>query len=556
MHQPEYRDLQTGEFQLPLTYLHAIKDYIDMAAILEEVPGACAVINFVPILLDQIEDYAAQVSANVANGQVIKDPFLAALSSETPLQNTEQLMHLIKGCLRANEKQLINRFPAYRKLVDMALLAQKDSTVYEYFSEQYLVDILVWYHLVWLGETIRRSDTRVQALIEKAGEYTLEDRRRLMEIISEILTSVIGRYRKLAETGQAELSVTPYAHPMVPLLLDFNSAKEAMPDVDLPNASHYPGGEERSIWHIKQGLESFERHFGFRPRGCWPSEGGVSTATVELLSQYGIEWCATGETVLHNSLINANGGDKPVADGMHRGYQINDNGAACFFRDDGLSDLIGFTYSDWHGDDAVNNFVHHLENVSNSCDDKKNRVVSVILDGENAWESYHENGYHFLAALYKRLSEHPDINLTTYSACLDDDIKLESIPSLVAGSWVYGTFSTWMGDAGKNKGWDLLCAAKSAFDRVMASGRLSDEQRLIAIQQLAACEGSDWFWCFGDYNDTNTVSDFDRLFRLHLVNLYKTLDEPIPSQLTEIISHGGDSGGHAGAMRPSQDASH
>jgi alpha-amylase/alpha-mannosidase (GH57 family) len=224
----------------------------------------------------------------------------------------------------------------------------------------------------------------------------------------------------------------------------------------------------------------------------------------------------------------------------------------CFFRDDGLSDLIGFTYSGWHGDDAVSNLIHHLQNMAEEFKGDGDRVVSIILDGENAWESYPENGYHFLMALYKRLGEHAAIDLTTFGECLRNDLKPAPLPRLTAGSWVYGTFSTWMGDADKNRGWDLLCEAKQAYDRVMAAGRLSPEQQVQANLQLAACEGSDWFWWFGGYNPADSVSDFERLYRLHLSNLYLMLGEPVPASLSRVISVGGGQPAQGGVMRPGQ----
>ncbi|HKK14845.1 MAG TPA: glycoside hydrolase, partial [Gammaproteobacteria bacterium] len=222
---------------------------------------------------------------------------------------------------------------------------------------------------------------------------------------------------------------------------------------------------------------------------------------------------------------------------------------ACFFRDDGLSDLIGFTYSDWHGDDAVANLVHHLENIAEVTTDA---VVPVILDGENAWEYYPDNGYHFLSGLYERLAAHPRLQLTTFSDCLAGDPTPGRLDRLVAGSWVYGTFSTWIGDRDKNRGWDMLREAKLAFD-AFAGARDVDAGRLdLARHQLAVCEGSDWFWWFGDYNPADTVTDFDRLFRMHLANLYQLLGQEPPEYLSHAFSHGTGRPERGGVMRHGQ----
>lgn len=553
MHQPEYRDAINGRYHLPWTYLHTIKDYHDMAVIMERIPKARAVVNFVPILLDQIEDYALQINGYLTQGKEIKDPLLAALAMPSLPNTREERIALIKACLRANEQRLINRYQPYRKLAKLASMVIEDQQVIDYFQDGYLVDILMWYHLAWLGETVRRDDVRVQMLIEKGKLFTLKDRRTLMEVIGEIITNIIGRYRRLAENGQIELSMTPYAHAMLPLLLDFNSASEAMPDVTLPVASAYPGGEDRSEWHICKGIEVFKRHFGIEPRGCWPAEGGVSAEFLRLLTRYRFSWAASGENVLRNSLSRpASAGPVVPEVGLHRVYRVRKTGPACFFRDDGLSDLIGFTYSTWHADDAVNNLISHLETIADGYNGDHDRLVSIILDGENAWEYYPENGYHFITALYKRLSEHPRINLTTFGDFLENAGVVHDMPSLVAGSWVHGTFSTWIGDVDKNRGWDLLCEAKQAFDAVLAAGQLSGEQLEAAYRQLAVCEGSDWFWWFGDYNPAESVSNFEHLFRLHLSALYHLIGKLPPESLTHVVSHGSGSPAQGGVMRTGQ----
>ena len=467
------RDLRTGQSHLPWTYLHIIKDYVDMAAHLETVPAARAVVNFTPTLLEQIDNYAQQISSYLQHGTAIHDPLLDALIQPVLPQSGEQRLDLIRQCLRANEARLIHRYPKYHRLADIARGLEKNPSSIIYMSEQYLADILVWFHLAWLGETIRRSDLRVARLQKKGLGFNLHDRNELMRIIGDNVSHVIERYRLLAERGQIELSMTPYAHPIMPLLLDIHSTHEALPDAPLPKQTSYPGGKERVNWHIEQGLKVFEQFFGFKPAGCWPSEGSVSEETMHMLAEHGIKWLASGETVLHNSLQAEPLDDQCI---IHNPYQYKDEKPVCFFRNDGLSDLIGFNYSTWHADDAVANFVNHLENIATSCADEDNSIVSIILDGENAWEYYPENGYYFLNTLYTQLSKHPDINLTTYSEYLKQQPETRKLQRLVAGSWVYGTFSTWIGDPDKNRGWDMLTEAKQAFDRQLTQHDFSAEE--------------------------------------------------------------------------------
>ncbi len=572
MHQPEYRDLRKNEYQLPWTYLHVIKDYVDMVDHLETIPGARAVVNFTPTLLEQIEDYKQQVKKFLRNNTPLRDPLLASLTSKQLPSNPPLRLQIINDCLRANRERLVDRFPAYQKLANMADWYVNNPDTVFYLEEQYFFDLLTWHHLAWLGETVKRNDRRIKRLLLKESDYTLNDRYLLIEVIGELLGSIIQRYRALALSGQIELSVTPYAHPIVPLMLDINSAREAMPEVPLPNETVYPGGEERVHWHMKQGLDIFKNHFGFKPVGCWPSEGAVSNATLDILSEYGFKWTATGGSVLNNSLSQANIIDEVYQNiGVHRAYTVKgcsdiepaekskksaekkDEAINIFFRDDGLSDLIGFTYSKWHADDAVGNLIEHLETIYDYREDQEGRVVSIILDGENAWEYYPENGYYFLTTLYKRLVEHENIELTTFAECVKPKSKTTELPSLVAGSWVYGSFSTWIGDQSKNRGWDMLIEAKKVFDKVVAKGELDAGQLSRAEQQLAVCEGSDWFWWFGDYNPADSVSSFESLFRLNLSILYQYLGVLPPSYLTQVFTQGSGSPATGGTMRPGQE---
>jgi alpha-amylase/alpha-mannosidase (GH57 family) len=545
MHQPQYSEPLTGVYQLPWTYLHAIKDYVDMAWHLENVDGAKAVVNFAPTLLEQIADYDQQLKARFKGVGYLKDPLLIALDSPVQPSLFEDRKKLINDCLRANEEKLIKPFPHFSGLVETARWLLEQPERLNYINEQFLVDLVVWYHLVWMAESVRRNDKRIKALMEKGKLFSFYDRRQLMIVIGELISDVIPRYRKLAEQGKVELSVTPYAHPIVPLLLDINSTKEAMPDAPLPENTVYPGGEERAHWHVERGLQVFESFFGFRPKGCWPSEGAVSTATLALIAEHGFSWAATGENVLRNSLNLSEIENASV----HKPYKLPGESVPCFYRDDGLSDMIGFNYTTWGADDAVSDFIHHLMNINAATEGDKDRVVSVILDGENAWEYYSYNGYYFLNTLYERLAEHENIELTTFSECLMAGVEPAELPKMMAGSWVYGTFSTWIGEKDKNRGWDLLIEAKQTFDEVVASTEFDQQTMSRLLNQLAICEGSDWFWWFGDYNAAESVSDFERLYRLHLSNLYHMLGVAVPQQLAHVISQGGGGIEQGGTMR-------
>ncbi|MEA3292119.1 MAG: glycoside hydrolase family 57 protein [Pseudomonadota bacterium] len=546
MHQPEYRDLATGEYRLPWTYLHAIKDYTDMAAHLERYPGARAVVNFAPILLEQLEDYAGRVERHLGSGEPLGDRLLSALAgAEGDFRQNAGRKWLIDACLKANEEHAIKRYPAFDELAKIAR-QYRDAPSLMYLNRQFFADLMVWYHLAWLGEAAKRKNPKVRRLLKKQRHYTLRNRHTLLQLIGDEIRGIVPRYRKLAEQGRVELAMSPYAHPMLPLLIDFQSMQEAMPGAPMPETAGYPDGEARACWHLEEGAKVFERLFGTRPQGCWPSEGGLSVATAGMLAGQGFRWTASGDNVLRNSIHQEHPGEQ--RDCQHQLYRYDSADLGLFFRDDGLSDLIGFTYSNWHADDAVGDLLHHLHNIGEHCESPGDSIVSIILDGENAWEYYPENGYYFLDGLYRRLSSDPSIRLTTYGEFLNrNGSKSRSLSQLVAGSWVYGTFSTWIGDLAKNRAWDLLCDAKTALDEWLESHPDSRDDPEI-LKQLAVCEGSDWFWWFGDYNPAGSVRDFDELYRRNLRNLYTLIGQGAPAALDEPLSMGGDVSAEAGGV--------
>ena len=551
MHQPQYRDALTGRYVLPWTYLHAIKDYTDMAAHMEANPAVRAVVNFTPVLLEQLEEISRRVAAHLRTGSPLPDPVLALLGPDpVPAEPVERL-ELLRACLKAQRKQMIERFGPYLELATLAETLATPERV-SYASDQLIHDLAVWYHLAWLGETVRRSDTLVSSLTQQGRAFTAAQRRELLSLIGDLVASVVPRYRKLSERGQCELSVTPYGHPIVPLLLDFQAARDAVPNMPLPQHPSYPGGAERAQWHIRESLRVFKQAFGTEPDGCWPSEGAISRATLELLDRAGFKWAATSANVLQGALSRSDPKASHDSDAYNRPYRLPGGSMVEFFRDDTLSDLIGFTYATWHGDDAAHNLVNELARLAKQYAESADRgrhAVLIALDGENAWEHYPFNGYYFLRAVYSLLATHPLLELTTLSDCVARGLDPRPLQSVVAGSWVHGTLATWMGDPAKNRAWDLLCEAKLAFDGVMSSGVLASGPRTAAERQLALCESSDWFWWFGDYNPADAVSQFDSLYRRQLVVLYRLLGLPPPESLAQPISIGRGSPEYGGVMR-------
>ncbi|MDP2809500.1 MAG: glycoside hydrolase family 57 protein [Rhodocyclaceae bacterium] len=546
MHQPDYRDHgAAGEFMLPWVYLHAMKDYVDMAAHLERHPQIRCVVNLVPVLLDQIEDYAQQFDSGR-----FRDPLLRMLATPDLEHISEADRRLLLAtCFRSNQVTMLAPFPRYQRLHDIYLLLSRESeTAYRYLSGAYFSDLVTWYHLAWTGESERRRNPLLATLMSQGEGYDANDRQGLLASIGELIAGLIPRWRALAARGQVELSSTPQTHPLSPLMLDFRVARESLPDAPLPFAAAYPGGRSRVVSQIDAARTSHARRFGAPPVGMWPAEGAVSEDFVKHLAAAGCRWIASGEGVLKNSL--AASGIKDVHAAYHPWQLEKAPGLTLFFRDERLSDLIGFDYAKWHGRDAAQHLVLQLEAILDAAAENETPVVSIILDGENAWEHYPYNGYYFFDDLYGLLAAHPRIRTTTYAELLAQARPPLAcvLPHLIAGSWVYGTLSTWIGEEAKNRGWDLLCEAKQSCDRVLASGRLDAAQVAAVEAQLAICESSDWFWWFGDYNPSAAVANFDSLYRRNLARLYRLLQlEPPPQIDTPICA--GSATAEGGSMR-------
>ncbi len=548
MHQPWYQRGIDGDYQLPWVYLHAIKDYSDMVTHLEAHPKLKLTVNFAPVLLEQLDDYAQQLQTWLQHGNRMRDPLLNLLAGVEPIpKNVEQRCELIRSCKRANAEKMIEPYAGFRKLLQplREMLSgddkiASDNTFLAYLDEQYFVDLLMWYHLAWLGHALKQTQTS-QRLIKKEALFDNTDRRELLTLMHDCIAQLIPRYRTLAEKGQIELSMTPYGHPIIPLLNDIDNMKCSQPGAPRPVCTAYPGGAERARWHMQKGIECFEHYFGMRPKGVWLSEGAVSEDAIALAEEFGFAWTASGEAVWNNSVRLSQ--DEAMRDtskrALYHSHRLKDYKTKIFFRDDGMSDLIGFEYSRRNSVEAAEDLVRNLENIAVFLGDKASRhVVTVILDGENAWEYYPHNGHYFLDHLYKRLCEHEHVRTACFSELTDDSL-CHQLDALCAGSWVYGSFSTWIGQHDKNRAWDLLAHAKTAYDEVMASGTLDADSAARATHQLAVAEGSDWFWWFGDYNSAESVSDFDILFRIQLKNLYQILQLPEPRELDMAISKGG-----------------
>ncbi len=515
MHQPEYR--VDGRFARPWVYLHALAGYSDMAARLEESPAMRAVVNFTPVLVDQLEDYDRRLRRWRNEDAPVGDPLLDALI-EPPAAGSARA-DAVRACLPAPGSPRLSRHPRYRALVEAASCHDPAT-----WPDADFADLLVWMHLAWLGDSLRTRDTRVPGLLERGAGYDREARHALVGLVADTVARVLPRWRALADSGRVELSTSPHYHPLSPLLLDFGSARDRVPAVALPTES-YPGGAERLRWHLREGRGCFEAAFGRPATGCWPPEAALSQATLREIAAAGYAWTASSRSVLDATLDHHGIADREP----YRLFRDPASGVCCAFRDDGLSDRIGFEYQHWQPADAVADFVRNLEAIA---DDAGRELALIALDGENPWEYFRDEGAAFLAGLYEALSGHERLRPATMQDCVRDLCATAMpLPPLRAGSWVHGELLTWIGHPEKNRAWDWLIEAKRRFDAHGAADAALE-------RRLGACEGSDWFWWPGVHNPSASVAQFDELFRAHLTALYRALGEPSPELLSRPFATG------------------
>ncbi len=504
LHQPMYKDYASGRYWLPWVYLHTTKDYFEMARIVAAFPRLRVTFNLVPSLLESINDYA--------EGQA-RDAFLELYLKPPESMERGEKEFLLENFFHLNP----HRIHSHERYRDLYIKKMERRS----WSEGDLRDLQVLFHLAWLGESVRRQDAEIARLVEKGRNYTEADKQRIYDKMTGIFRSTIPLYRSLWEDGRIEVSTTPYYHPILPLLCDAGVARLSDPGVKLDDVTfRHPEDARQQLDHA---LATCEAILGRRPVGIWPAEGAVSDAALAILRQQGVVWAASDSAVLERSLPP--GASRSGAHFKPYLYAGGERPLTLFFRDHGLSDLIGFVYGHWREDEAVEDFIGKLRAIEQAY---PWAVVTVILDGENPWEHYPANGYDFLTALYRRVEQEPWIEALTFSQALHQTSERGRLTHIHPGSWIAANFNTWIGDPEKNTAWLYLERARRVMEDVGA-GPAPDVE--LARRSLWAAEGSDWFWWFGEPHHSPHDPVFDWLFRTHLRNIYSGMGVDAPSYL-------------------------
>jgi alpha-amylase/alpha-mannosidase (GH57 family) len=526
-HQPFYKDLATGRYHMPWVRLHGTKDYLDMVLILKEYPRIKQTFNMVPSLLEQIADYASGRAA---------DPHLELSSKKASELSEQDKLRMLDLHFQANYDNMIGPSRRYREL------HEKRSGALTSWGEREWRDLQCLSNLVWIDPVFKKHG-RIAELAAKGEGYTEQDKATILSEQSKIVSRIIPELKLMMEAGQIEISTSPYYHPILPLLCDSFSARQALPHVRLPeNRFKHP---EDAEMQVAMAVGLYSDLFDKPPAGMWPSEGAVSDDTIPIIHRHGFRWIATDEEILANSLMPGNGAKKKahglVGTGdLYRGYSVERGEASLsvFFRDHTLSDNIGFVYSQWDPEKAAADFLTRLKAIERTVTARgiSDPVVSVILDGENAWEYYPEDGHHFLTALYDAISAAEWLETTTFSGFLDRKPQMERLKRLFPGSWINHNFAIWIGHPEDNKAWDLLQRVRDDLLRFEKSHPRFDKASLEdAWREVYIAEGSDWCWWFGEDHVGPNNDEFDRLFRSHLANVYRLTEREPPPELLEPI---------------------
>jgi alpha-amylase/alpha-mannosidase (GH57 family) len=531
-HQPFYKDLVTGEYRLPWTRLHALKDYYGMVKLLDEFPSVHQNFNLVPSLMVQIEDYAAGTA---------QDPFLRVAAKPAKDLSLEERRFALQYLFQANPQNVIGRYPRYQELWQrFREHGGHPERAEHYFHPQDFTDLQVLSQIAWFDEFFL-EEKDIAALVAKGHSYSLDDQKFLIARERELIARILPAHAEAAKKGSIEISATPFYHPILPLVCDTNAGAVSTPGLPLPqNRFRHP---EDAREQITRGLDLHEKVFGIRPKGIWPSEGSVSEEVLAIAHNLGIQWMATDEGVLGRSsgaYFARDGNGRLPAHLAEKLYNIHryENGSTAMhlvFRDHTISDLIGFVYSGMPPADAARHLLGNIKEAAKPVlAQGRDAVVSIILDGENAWEYYPKSGREFLRRFYDALQREPGLEAVTISEAIARHKDFGKMTSFTPGSWINANFNVWIGAPEDNRAWDCLYNAREFYAQNAA--RATEAQRKLAFEEILIAEGSDWNWWYGPEHHSANDRDFDELYRKHLSNVYQALGAIAPDYLAQPIT--------------------
>ncbi len=518
MHQPYYKDDLSSLIKMPWVFLHAIKDYYDMPWYVDRFSKIKGTFNLVPSLLVQLKEY---------EDFHVDDELLTLIRKDVDFLSDEDKEYLIEYLFFSNEENCIKPLKRYAELLGKKRRYSSDKEAAKAFLNKEFQDLEVLFLLSWCGEYLKNNNSLVKRLIKKGRDFTHEDKIELLKTLSDFIKEIVPFYEKLQNEGKIKISTTPFYHPIVPLLFDIKNAVLSDPSTPLPK--DYISLKDDALKHIDYAISYYKKVFKKSPSGFWPAEGSVSYEFLEELSKRDILWACSDEEILYKTIKAFRKEDIYKRNRLH----FDKGGIYLFFRDRELSDLIGFSYSGWDEDKAVNDFISRLRAIYDSSSSNLN--VNVILDGENAWEHYRKNAFIFFDKLYRRLEELDWVECAFFDEIIkNEEIEERELYNLTPGSWINGNFRIWIGHEEKNRAWELIFKTKRDFLKYKKEFEDSLVKKI--EKEFMIAEGSDWFWWYGDDHYTPQKGEFDALFRKHLINIYTLMQKIPPSELFKPIA--------------------
>jgi alpha-amylase/alpha-mannosidase (GH57 family) len=535
MHQPQYRDPETGRYVLPWTRLHALKDYWGMVAMLKDFPRFHATFNVVPSLGMQLEEYAS--------GE-FNEPWFSLAFKPAEELTREDKAEILARAFQVNHERLMSRWPRFVELYEWSQPAGGAQAVVSFTLRDWR-DIQLLSQLVWMEESWFERDSVVSRLANKGKEFTEKDKAALKAKQLELLGLILPEYRAAAQSKQVELSTTPYYHPILPLICDSDIARVANPSTPLPRRAYRRPEDARA--QLRLAREYHARVFGSEPRGLWPSEGSVSDQALTIAAEEGFEWFGTDEGVLGRTLnagfFRDSKGVPANADRLYQPLrvQLAGNSVTGLFRDHHLSDLIGFVYSRMNGKDAAADLHGRLRELGERVEATHPLTICLFLDGENAWEYYPGNGREFLREFYGRIQDDQDFRALTASEAIATAGNIPVNTGIFPASWINANFDVWIGHSEDVAAWELLWDAREAYGHAVEArkqgrdGAPTETALKEAEQSMLAAEGSDWCWWYGPEHSTANDAEFDALYRKHLTAVYLAIGQVAPQELAKPI---------------------
>ena len=531
-HQPNYQENHDGDYLLPWVRLHASKDYLDMLKRIDEFPNLKLNFNFSPVLLSSLQRYL----------QGYQDLHLKLLLKNENELDEQDKIFILNNYFDLNYKNMVLKRPYFTVLYNKRANARDLNT--SMFSLSEYVDIMVNYTLCWIDKYFIKDYPELSELFEKERKYTLEDRKKIVDIQFDIIRRILSDYKKYQDEGKIEVSTSPYFHPILPLLIDFKG-KEIKNYENLPeNFSNNTDAKNQ----IDTAIQKYEEIFGRTPKGMWLPEQCICPKTAELLSKTGFLWTVTDEGILSKSLKKElvrdfEGNLENPYDLMTNYVTKNKHPLNILFADSFFANLINFGYGNYDSKIAANDLYEKIKVIQHKLQTspKENHILTIALDGENCWETYQNDGAEFLDTLYKLINEDDSLNTVLVSDFIEKN-RSEQLENLKSGSWINRNFDLWIGEPTKNVAWLYLDSVSKDIEifyqeKLQELKNENDIQILnkkfsLAHREILMAQGSDWYWWYGKPNESKSDSVFDFLFRRHLMNAYELMEIDIPHYLT------------------------